>query len=215
MGLLARAAPPPAMARFEHINRYWDNTRAIWAAKILPGEFYVTRESEVIVTVLGSCVSACIRDPLAGIGGMNHFMLPERSENSGGAWDTAGIDAAARFGSVAMEYLINEILKSGGRRERLEVKVTGGGQVLEGAGEVGIRNAAFVRNYLEQEGLRATSEDLGGVHPRKVLYDPHTGRLFVKRLGELSNDTLAQRERAYRKSLAAAPKGGDIELFGD
>jgi chemotaxis protein CheD len=205
--------PPRVASGFEHINRYWDKSRGIWAAKLLPGEFYVTRDDEAVVTVLGSCVSACIRDPLAGVGGMNHFMLPEKGHNTGDAWESAGVDAAARYGSVAMEYLINEVLRAGGRRERLEVKITGGGQVLERMTSVGNRNIDFVRSYLERERLRLIAEDVGDIHPRKVMYLPSSGQMFVKRLASLHNDTLVQREREYRSSLASKPTDGSVELF--
>ena len=161
--------PDKPLRGFEGINRFWDRQREIFAAKILPGEYYVTTQDELISTVLGSCVSACIRDPAMRIGGMNHFMLP--SGNS----ESRHVDSeATRYGNFAMEKLINDILKNGGRREQLEVKVFGGGNVLKnmGATDIGGGNIRFVREYLKMEGFKIISEDLGDIYPRKVIYDP-------------------------------------------
>ena len=128
-------APPPSkimqkcLRGFNDINRYWDKTHDTFAAKILPGEYYVTANNEAIVTVLGSCVSACIRDKVFGIGGMNHFMLPINKNMSD--IDIAAMSNAGRYGNFAMEKMINDILKNGGTRENLEVKIFGGGRVLK------------------------------------------------------------------------------------
>ena len=108
---------PPALPGFNAINRYWDKVNNCFTAKILPGEFYVTTHHELITTVLGSCVSACIRDPIFGIGGMNHFMLPLEGDHSSTAWKNAGNSASTRYGNVAMELLINNILKHGAERD--------------------------------------------------------------------------------------------------
>ncbi len=199
---------PPALPEFAHVHRFWDGARRCHVAKILPGQYYVTLHGEAICTVLGSCVSACIRDRLFGIGGMNHFMLPESSETGRGM-----PDEAARYGSYAMELLINALLKHGARREHLEVKLVGGGRVLEGgATRVGERNIAFVRRYLAMEGLPVAGEDLGGVRPRKVYYFPDTGRLLVKKL-RAAGEELVRRERRYLDELRREPVGGEVELF--
>ena len=202
-------AVPPA---FETIARYWDPTHARHAAKILPGEFYVTTSDELIVTVLGSCVAACVRDPLGGVGGMNHFMLPTsatgiRAGESPHAW------LATRFGNFAMESLLNTVLTLGGRRDRLEVKLFGGGRVLEGLSDVGRTNIEFAREYVRVEQLRTLAEDLGGIHPRKVYFDPRTGRANVRYLKVLTNDTITVREAALRARLDAAPTAGSVDLF--
>ncbi len=200
----------PCLRGFETINRFWDPSRKCYIAKILPGEFYITRNDELVSTVLGSCVSACIRDTLLGLGGMNHFMLPE--SNAADVDD----DTAMRYGSFAMEQLINEILKFGGHRDSLEIKLTGGGKILEtqtSVTDIGTMNIHFVHQYLAQEGLQAIAEDLGGNKPRKVLYDPTSGSLKVKKLNSLHNDTLLSRERNYRDTLQNQPLEGDIELF--
>ncbi len=191
-------------------NLYYDRTFDCDAAKILPGEYYCTFKDMLIVTVLGSCVSACIRDRVSGIGGMNHFMLPD-----GGDASNPLISASARYGTYAMEVLINELLKSGARRENLEAKVFGGGNVLRGltALNVGERNAAFVRAYLKAEGIRVLAEDLNDIFPRKVYFFPRTGRVLVKKLRELNNNTLVNREQDYASRLAGKEIGGEVDLF--
>jgi chemotaxis protein CheD len=206
-------AKPHALSGFKSINRYWDTVNNTYTAKILPGEFYVTTNRELITTVLGSCVSACIRDPIFGIGGMNHFMLPLEGENSSTAWKNAGNSAATRYGNVAMELLINNILKHGGDRNNLEVKVFGGGRILAQMTDVGRRNIDFVREYLHIEGFKICAEDLGDTTPRKVLYDPITGKVRVKKLRSLHNDTIIHREKTYMRDLEQQPTEGEIDLF--
>ncbi len=184
------------------------------AAKILPGEFYVSCQGEMIGTVLGSCISACIRDKVIGVGGMNHFMLPVKGGNSTDGWGGSEVSASLRYGNWAMEYLINEILKQGGHRDRLEVKIFGGGQVLANMTDIGSRNIEFVRAYLFKEGLKVVSEDVGDVFPRKVLYFPDTGAVKLKKLRKVNNSTVEQRERQYITSInTEEAKGGDVELF--
>ncbi|QCP14640.1 chemoreceptor glutamine deamidase CheD [Pseudoduganella umbonata] len=196
----------------EHIatNVYYDRTFDCEAAKILPGEYYFTHKDMLIVTVLGSCVSACIRDRVSGLGGMNHFMLPD-----GGADANSPVSASARYGTYAMEILINSLLKSGARRDNLEAKVFGGGAVLKGftAMNVGERNAAFVQTFLRNERIRVVAEDLNDVYPRKVYFFPRSGKVLVKKLMQSHNDTLAKREIEYASRLKKQPVAGEIELF--
>jgi chemotaxis protein CheD len=191
-------------------NVYYDRTFDCDAAKILPGEYYYTCKDMLIVTVLGSCVSACIRDRVTGIGGMNHFMLPD-----GGNDPDSPVSASMRYGTYAMEILINDVLKAGARRENLEAKVFGGGHVLRGfvAINVGERNAQFVRQFLKAENIRIVAEDLNDIHPRKVYYFPRTGKVLVKKLKQLNNNTLVNREQDYASRLQTTPVAGDIELF--
>jgi chemotaxis protein CheD len=193
-------------------RRVFDAANGMWMVKVFPGEYYITRKAdEMIVTVLGSCVSACIRDPIAGIGGMNHFML---AQHSSGDW---GNDLrSARFGNFAMEKLINELTKSGCQRGRLEVKVFGGGNVTESSNAVGTDNAQFVLRYLQAEGLRCAAQDLGGSHPRRIHYYPATGRVVRRLLGLGESYVVKREENDYEKRLQAEKKTfGDIELFGD
>ncbi len=198
---------------FEHIKRYWDKINNVYTAKILPGEYYVTINDESIVTVLGSCVSACIRDRVFGVGGMNHFMLPEDSSAGEGSWAMGG--KAARFGGFAMEQMINDILKNGGLRKNLEVKIFGGGKVIKNMStmDVGRRNIDFVKNYIETEGLTLLSEDVGNIYPRKVIYFPATGKVRLKKLRNMHNNTIIEREMKYRTKIIEKPAAGDVELF--
>ena len=208
------ANAPPILQGFEHINRYWDTKHNIFAAKILPGEFYVSLHGELITTVLGSCVSACIRDRVSGIGGMNHFMLPDnRERTTSSAWENTPVSAETRYGNVAMERLINVILAGGGKRQNLEVKLFGGGKVLSINTDIGGKNVDFVKLYLQKEGLNVESEDTRGPWPRKVQYFPLTGRVRVKRLNALHNDTLSRREQAYIKTLKEKKVEGKVDLF--
>lgn len=160
--------PPSPLPGFAHINRYWDSLHQRFAAKILPGEYYVTRREEMIVTVLGSCISACIRCRATAIGGMNHFMLPQSRADGDGTWAGTAVNAATRYGNYAMEHIINDLLKNGASRKYLEVKIVGGGRVLkqmsDGAAEHRIRQSLFAgggshrqrrgrRRYLSAQGV--------------------------------------------------------------
>jgi chemotaxis protein CheD len=191
-------------------NTYYDRDFDINAAKIMPGEYYVTSRDMVLVTVLGSCVSACIRDRVSGIGGMNHFMLPDSNLDSS---DVTNI--SARYGSYAMEMMINQLLKMGARRNNLEAKVFGGGSVLSGlvTTNVGKSNAEFVLGYLHNEAIAITGQDLLDVYPRKVYFFPNTGRVLVKKLRKMHNETILEREKAYSLRLKAADIQGEVELF--
>lgn len=200
----------PAIEEQLATNLYYDRSFECEAAKILPGEYYYTKKPMLIVTVLGSCVAACIRDRVSGIGGMNHFMLPD------GAGDpTNPASTSMRYGAYAMEMLINQILKAGGRRENLEAKVFGGGNVLQGFTHmnVGERNAQFVRTFLHNENIRVLAEDLNDIYPRKVYFFPATGRVLVKKLKKLNNYTLVKREQDYASRLKVNEVGGDVDLF--
>jgi chemotaxis protein CheD len=204
--------PARVLPGFEHLRRFWDPAQACVTVKVLPGEFYVSTQNEMISTVLGSCVSACIYDRQRGIGGMNHFMLPEPLGGERGSWaDTVG--RAARYGNDAMEQLINAILKAGGQRVNLAVKVFGGGRVLATMTDIGQRNIAFVRRYLEAERLAVQAEDLGDVHPRHVQFFPSTGKARVKHLRGRNDTVLVDGEQLYLKRLANDPIKGEVELF--
>jgi chemotaxis protein CheD len=205
---------PPMLPAFAHMQRYWDSQIEHWNVKILPGEYYVTRCNEAISTVLGSCVSACIRDPSLGVGGMNHFMLPEDASTEPNNWLDPAVGLITRYGSYAMENLINDLLKLGAARERLEIKVFGGGRVLSGMTDVGARNIAFIRGFIKLEGYKITAEDLGSTHPRRVVYFPATGKVKLRRLRPVENRTISHHEKLYLASLGqTAAGGGEVELF--
>lgn len=198
---------------FEKINRYVDKRTHRVTAKILPGEYYVTMNDELIATVLGSCISACVRCKVFGIGGMNHFMLPMSHSNGHDSWINGNNSEATRYGNYAMEHMINDILKQGASRKHLEVKLVGGGRILKNMSDVGARNISFVHEYIRAEGLELAGEDLGDIYPRKVIYDPMTGKVRVKKLQTLHNDTIIRRELAYRHQIEDEPVAGEIELF--
>jgi chemotaxis protein CheD len=189
-------------------NRYFDRHFDSEAAKILPGEYFVTDSGMLLVTVLGSCVAACIRDTKSGMGGMNHFMLPDD-----GGRET--VSASARYGTYAMEILINHLLKMGARRTNLEAKVFGGGAVMASlsSSNVGTRNAEFVLDYLKTEKIPIVAKDLLDSYPRKVYYFPDSGRVMVKKLHRVHNETLFTREKDYKARLSSAAVEGDVELF--
>lgn len=194
-------APPTA-------GRYFDKRFDATAVKVLPGEFVATDEDVMLVTLLGSCVSACIRDRKTGIGGMNHFLLPDTTQ-VGPSGDSA------RYGSYAMEMMINDLLKRGARRENLEAKVFGGAAVLAGMkfGNVGERNCEFVLQYLQDEGIPVVAADLGDVVPRRVHYFPRDGRVFVRRLPIAEREAVRDEEVQYLKQIRQAPRAGSVELF--
>lgn len=191
-------------------NIYYDRNFDCDAAKLLPGEYFYTQKDMLIVTVLGSCVSACIRDRITGIGGMNHFMLPDT-----GGEDNNPVSASMRYGTYAMEILINDLLKAGAKKEHLEAKVFGGGNVLPGfiAINVGQRNADFVKQYLKAEHIPIIAEDLVDIYPRKVYFFPRTGKVLVKKLKQMNNNTVVNREQDYAHRIIAKPIAGDIDLF--
>jgi chemotaxis protein CheD len=187
--------------------RYTERGFTALAVKVLPGEFYVDSDETPIVTVLGSCVAVCLRDPAAQVGGMNHFLLPD-----GGDSGVAG--TAGRYGVNAMEMLINELVKRGAQRRRLEAKVFGGGHVMKNftSLNVGQRNADFTKEFLKTEEIRLLSEDLLDVYPRKVCFLPKSGRALVKKLAA-ADETLVMQEKQYQSRLVEKPVAGDIELF--
>ena len=197
---------------FAHIRRMRDARFPYEIASILPGEFFVSREPMVVYTVLGSCISACIRDPIAGVGGMNHFLLPApREHSSADAWG----GESTRYGSFAMEQLINEILKRGGLRQRLEVKLFGAGKIYEGNIDIGARNAEWVLHYLKNEGFSVAGSDLGDVYPRKVYYFTDSGRVLMKKIERIKNKTIFDRESEYQHRMEEQGKQqqGDVTLF--
>ncbi len=174
------------------------------AVKILPGEYFVYHEDLLILTTLGSCIAACLWDREARIGGMNHFMLPEGAGDSG------------RYGSFAMELLINEMMKRGAQRSRLEAKVFGGGQVIAGMTSinVGERNTRFVLDYLKTEHIPVMSKDVLDIYPRKVCFLPASGKAMVKRLAPANAESLLAQDRAAAQRAAPiASRGGSVDLF--
>jgi chemotaxis protein CheD len=204
---------PEAEKGFEHVNRYFDKTHQVWSSKILPGEFYVTAHGEMIGTVLGSCISACVRDVKLGIGGMNHFMLPAQTEHSTEQWGSDANTSATRYGNWAMEYLLNTLYKLGATKQNLEVKLFGGGQVLASMTDIGQRNILFAYDFLRKEGLEVKASDVGDIYSRKILFFPDTGAVKVRRITTTKNETIINREKGYMDSIRNRDDSSDIELF--
>ncbi|WP_395338623.1 chemoreceptor glutamine deamidase CheD [Ningiella sp. W23] len=195
----------------EHLapNRYFDKNFNTNAVKILPGEYFATRDETMIVTVLGSCVSVCLRDPITRAAGMNHFLLPANKDEVNFNSDSA------RYGIYAMEILVNHLIKLGASKSRLEAKVFGGGNVMKQlrSNTVGQQNAAFVEDYLDTESIRVVAKDLLGDYPRKVYFFPLTGEVKVRKLKSLHNKTIIERESEYRVKVNQTPASGDIDFF--
>ena len=195
------------------IRRFYDPRFKATAVMVLPGRHYVTSDrNEMIVTVLGSCVAACIRDPSIGVGGLNHFLLPE---SESGQWGSA--TAAMRYGNHAMETLINDIIKRGGLRERLEVKVFGGGNIIDSQSmsPIGTKNAEFVEKYLHNEGFQIAAKHLCGPLPRRIHYFPTSGMVKMLLLRRNPDREILNKERDYRMKVKAETEveSGDVELF--
>jgi chemotaxis protein CheD len=192
-------------------RRFFDAASSSWMVKVFPGEYFISHDpNEMLVTVLGSCVSACIRDPRTGIGGMNHFMLPHSHT---GNWSSDL--QSTRFGNFAMEKLINELLKAGCSRAALEIKVFGGANVTDASSAVGSKNSEFIMRFLEAEGLRCSAQDLGGVLPRRIHYSPATGKVVRRLLGNADASSVAREETEYVSRLSSRTTAGDIELFNE
>ena len=182
---------------------YWDAHIRSDAVKVLPGEYFVHETDILITTTMGSCIAACLWDRERRVGGMNHFMLPEGSGDSG------------RYGSFAMELLINELMKRGASRLTLEAKVFGGGAVIAGMSSlnVGERNTRFVIDYLQTERIPIVSRDVMDIYPRKVCFLPHSGKAMVKRLAPTYTDALIAQDRAAAQKAGPASNGGSVDLF--
>lgn len=190
----------PGEASFFFYDAFFKND----AVKILPCEYFVYHEDILIMTTLGSCIAACLWDREAKIGGMNHFMLPEGDAGSG------------RYGSYAMELLINEMMKQGATRATMEAKVFGGGQVIDGMNtmNIGERNTAFIVDYLKTERIPIMSKDVLGIHPRKVCFLPASGKAMVKRLASANTAALVAQDRAaVQQAAPQSTGGGSVDLF--
>ena len=193
----------PGQASFYFFDNHFQHN----AVKVLPGEYFVTNENVMLITVLGSCIAACLWDSRVGVGGMNHFMLPEGDSS----------DMSGRYGSYAMELLINEMMKLGARREFLQAKIFGGGRVISSFTNlnVGERNTEFVRDYLRTERIPVVSEDVLDIFPRKVVFFGTSGKAMVKRLAHTQTDAIAAQEvRGNAASVVRAARGGSVDIFG-
>lgn len=191
------------LEQFGHIRRTRDERFPYEIASIMPGEYFVCLDEMIIYTVLGSCVSVCIRDPLLNIGGMNHFMLPKPNGNS--TWEMS-----TRYGCYAMELLINEIMKRGGDKKRFEVKVFGGAKMYDCANDIGGYNISWITEYLNREGLRPVKADVGGTRPRKIYYFTFSGKVLMKKIERIKNQTILEREEQYQEALHKRKEEGEV-----
>ena len=224
MATFATASPSPAAAgghsRLERLKArpkkpgeasffFYDAHFKNDAVKVLPGEYFVASEDLLVMTTLGSCIACCLWDRQANVGGMNHFMLPESSGT-----DTIG--SGGRYGTYAMELLINEMQKRGASRLTMEAKIFGGGAVISGMNSinVGERNTKFVIEYLHTERIPIVSKDVLDVYPRKVCFLPVSGKAMVKRLAPTNPEAIVAQERAAaQRAQPASTGGGSIDLF--
>lgn len=173
---------------------------------VIQGEYKVSDDPEVVLsTILGSCVAACMRDPVAGVGGMNHFLLPGQNNGSGGE--------ATRYGVHLMELLINGLLKKGARRERIEAKIIGGAKTMSGLSNVGEKNAEFAHQFLADEGIRIVGANVGGDVGRKLEYFPVSGRARQYPLSGAETRKTVELEIAPPKIIAPKPADTSIEFF--
>ena len=204
-----------ATPNFELPINYYDKRFSREAVKLLPGQYFATSQDKMLVTVLGSCVAACLFDPHTGVGGMNHFMLPTVNKLAGEFEQVQGM--AAKYGVHAMEILINELVKLGAKKERLNAKVFGGGKVVPTfvQNDVGKFNAEFVMQFLEIEGIPIVASDLCDIYARKVYFFPRNGSVLMKRIYELNNATIIERESQHRWELSNQAPSGSIDLFED
>jgi len=197
---------PRGLSGFEQFNSFWEPRWELYAVKVKPGEFYIANDDLVITTLLGSCVSACIFDPVTGYGGLNHFMLPTGGPND-------DLQRSSRYGLFAMEQLINELMKHGCLRENLQVKLTGGGNMMSGIANIGQQNIDFILKYIDDEGLKLIASDLGGDQARRVAFFPTTGRMLVNKLDHRDDQRVIAEERSYQIDVDQHLDDSDVELF--
>lgn len=213
---MAGSVPRPARDRRQQdaldlsgIRRMHDRESGQMRVKIDPGCYYVTKSTEeILVTILGSCVAVCMRDPVAGVGGMNHFLL---AESASGEW--GGVTAATRYGNHAMETLINDIIHMGGVRTRFETKIFGGGHVIDSNLAIGANNVKFAEEYLANEGMPIAAKHVGGFHPRRIHYSPQTGKVQMLLLRRQADAAVFRKEAEVKRQIQKKPVENDIELF--
>lgn len=208
--------PPNTHTELPAILRYWDDMREKNVAKIQPGEFCIAQSGELIMTILGSCIAACVRDHKLRIGGMNHFMLPLKG-NIHDRNDIPAYAEACRYGNWAMELLINNILKRGGKRRNLEIKIFGGAKLSapmhNSYSNIGIKNIEFIMQYIHDENLRLSAKHLGGIYPRVIIFDPYTGNVKMKVARHTALEPITVSEQHYFEQLISKSSSGDVELF--
>lgn len=198
---IAQVLLASAGADLADITRSRDPVTGEFTVRVVPGRYYVSADAVAVSATLGSCVAACVRDPVSGVGGLNHFMLPDDG--------AVPQERCVRYGRAAMDTLIRAVRQRSGGANALEAKLFGGGNVTDlERNRRGERNAAFVRGYLADAGVAIVGEDLGGPHPRKVVYYPATGRVLLRRMRRLQRGVVAAEEREFRISAGWEPRAG-------
>lgn len=198
-------------------NRFYHQHKKVHMVKVMPGGVYTSCEEEIICTGLGSCIAACMWDPVAEVGGMNHFLLPFNNKIEQDHWHpTEIVSTASRYGNNAMEILINQLLGAGAERSRIKLKLFGGAQMLGKYAMIGEKNIEFALSYADAEHFDIVSKDLGGLEPRKIMFDPLTGRAWVKRIRFAEVERVKQSEAEYAHQLdqeSHRNHDDDVELF--
>ncbi len=195
---------------YDGVKRYYDQNMELLVVKLMTGDCYFTAESrEMLVTILGSCISVCLRDPLVNIGGMNHILLPGENMTK----DSSDLGYPTRFGTFAMEELINGMLKLGAKKNRFEAKIFGGANVIATAGNIGLKNIKFVKEFLASENIPIRSEDVGGEFARRLHYFPDSGKAMIRKLRRKEDLVIVDKEREYQEKLIKKQKTVDVELF--
>lgn len=190
-------------------DRYYDQMTESTVVKLFSGGYYASKnKGEVVVTILGSCISCCLYDPLMKVGGMNHFLIP-------GVEDAHSKTSSARYGIHAMELLINNLIKYGASKDRLVAKVFGGANMLDTSHQIGAKNIVFVKDFLKNEGIKLVSEDVGGNTPRRVHFEPDTGKVRIRKLRRVEDLKIIEKEKQYAAKVIEKPKeeDDDITLF--
>lgn len=192
---------------FTSPGKYYDQNDEMVVINVRSGEYHVTDgPGEMMVTVLGSCIATCIYDPVAKLSAMNHFLLP----------GDFNAPPSPKYGIFAMEYMINELLKRGGLKTRLQVKIFGGGKIIENSSiDVGERNIEFVKEYLVNESLNLVASDVGGAWPRRVHFFGDTGKVKMRKLERTSDHgKVIKEESAFSNELLHLKQNSSVELFG-
>jgi len=210
----ARRVRPLTMPRFQAVQRFWDSATRCWTARVRPGEHYVTRSDEVISTVIGSCICACVGDPILKLGGMTSFMLPLAALDSEADSEPDRTDGlATSYANQAMARLLGDLLKLGARRERLEIKLFGAARLLGSATDQGARNISLVQEYAHAERLCVVATDVGNIFPRRVIYNPASGKVRVRRLPVMDGPAIAEREQRYLNDIVREHRTGNVEAL--
>ncbi|MGF1752654.1 chemotaxis protein CheD [Vibrio makurazakiensis] len=199
-----------------YYSRFYHEQKQLHMVKVLPGGMYCTKKREIITTGLGSCVAACIWDPYTHVGGMNHFLLPIAHNTEHHHWSHDDVvSTAARYGSYAMEMLINQLISKGADRCHMRMKLFGGAQMLGRKSAIGEKNVDFILRYAKQEHFEVDAYDLGGLEPRKILFDPLTGKAWLKRIPFAEISHLKHEEDHYAQEVESESQNptDDVELF--